>query len=76
LRQVTSTSTKESFMNTSLATLAAWWQRFVCRLQEARRRRRDMRQLERMSAHELRDIGFTQNATAMFAAASVSSRCQ
>ena len=50
-----------------LSALAAWWQRITCRMQEARRYRRDMQVLSSMSAHQLRDIGLShaEVATAM-----------
>lgn len=46
------------------ATFFAWWQRLACRLREARRLRRDLRELAQMSAHELRDLGISHAALA------------
>lgn len=63
-------------MNPSLSALAAWWQRFTCRMAEARRLQRDMHQLARMSAHELRDIGFVYPALALAAAADAPTCCR
>lgn len=63
-------------MNTSFFAPAAWWQRFTCRWNEARRLRRDMHQLARMGAHELRDIGFPHPSMALAAAADMPSRCR
>ena len=62
-------------MNTALllSALAAWWQRFTCRIQEARRYRRDMQVLASMSAHQLRDIGLSHAEVAT--AAYHPSRC-
>jgi uncharacterized protein YjiS (DUF1127 family) len=62
-------------MQTFLAQLASTWQRFTCRVQEARRLRRHKREFELMSAHELRDIGFSHPAMAYSAAANGQSRC-
>jgi uncharacterized protein YjiS (DUF1127 family) len=62
-------------MNTSFSSLAAWWQRFICRLNEARRLRRAMNELAQMGAHELRDIGFSHPAVAVAAASGAPSRC-
>ena len=62
-------------MQTFLTRLTTAWRRFTCRLHEARRLRRDMRELRRMDAHELRDIGFPHPAMALAAAASAPSRC-
>lgn len=63
-----------------LFTLAALgWQRInhlACRLREARRLRRDIRQLSRMSAHELRDIGLSGQAMALAAARAPSHCCR
>jgi len=42
-----------------LSTLTAWWQQLACRMQEARRYRRDQRLLAAMSDHELRDLGLS-----------------
>lgn len=47
---------------------AAWWQRLACRIQLRRRMRRELRELARMSAHELRDIGFSHAPVAIAAA--------
>ena len=62
-------------MQTLFTRLAADWQRFLCRMREARRLRRDMSRLASMSAHELRDIGFSHPAMALAAAEQMSSRC-
>lgn len=63
-------------MHTLLTRLADDWQRFLCRLRESRRVRREIRQLASMSAHELRDIGFTHPAMALAAAAAMPSCCR
>jgi uncharacterized protein YjiS (DUF1127 family) len=63
-------------MQTFFTRLAADWQRFICRIREARRVRRDMGQLASMSAHELRDLGFLHSSTALVAAADMSSCCR
>lgn len=63
-------------MHTFLTPLAAAWQRLTCRIREARRLRREIGQLSAMSAHELRDIGFTHPAVALAAAADVSFPCR
>jgi uncharacterized protein YjiS (DUF1127 family) len=47
-----------------LSTFSAWRQRLACRIQEARRLRRDLRELARMSTHELRDLGISHAALA------------
>lgn len=62
-------------MQAFFAHLVTAWRHFTCRRQEARRLRRDMRQLEQMSAHELRDIGYSHPAAALTAAANMASRC-
>jgi hypothetical protein len=56
--------------------LAAGWLRFICRMRQARRVHRDMGQLASMSAHELRDLGFTHPSMALAAAAGMSSCCR
>jgi uncharacterized protein YjiS (DUF1127 family) len=63
-------------MTTSSSALSAWWQRFICRMSEARRLRREMNQLAYMSARELRDIGFSHPSMALAAAAEMPSRCR
>lgn len=63
-------------MNTSFSALAAWWRRLICRMGEARRLRRQMKQLASMNAHELRDIGFAHASMALAAAADMPSRCR
>lgn len=62
-------------MNVSFPSLAAWWQRSIRRMQEARRLRAAMRELAHMSSQELRDIGFTHPAMATAAAANAAARC-
>ena len=47
-----------------LSTLATWWRRLACRMQEARRMRRDLQELSAMDAHELRDLGISHAALA------------
>ena len=49
-------------------------QRLACRIQEARRLRRDLQELSVMSAHELRDLGISH--AAMVANASWATRCE
>ena len=61
-------------MHTIPTALAAWWQRFTCRIQLQRRMRRELRELRQMSAHELRDIGFSHPAIAVAAAADLGLR--
>jgi uncharacterized protein YjiS (DUF1127 family) len=51
-------------MNAILDHVAARWQRFTCRLQEARRARRALRELQQMDAQGLRDIGISHAALA------------
>lgn len=51
-------------MNAIHTQLADWWRQFTCRLQEARRVRRDLRELAQMGAHELRDLGLSHAAVA------------
>jgi uncharacterized protein YjiS (DUF1127 family) len=63
-------------MQTLFTRLAADWRRFICRIRESRRLRRGMNQLASMSAHELRDIGFSHPAMALAAAADTPSRCR
>lgn len=48
---------------------AAWWQRLACRIQLRRRTRRELHELAQMSAHELRDIGFSHSTIAVATAA-------
>jgi len=60
-------------MNTIANNIAAWWRRFTCRLQESHRQRLALRELARMSAYELRDLGLSHAAPA--AAGSGPSRC-
>ena len=62
-------------MQTFFTRLAAGWRRLICRIRESRRLRRDMHQLAYMTAHELRDIGFSHPAMARAAAADMPSRC-
>jgi uncharacterized protein YjiS (DUF1127 family) len=57
-----------------LSRIAAWWQRFTCRLQESRRYRRDLQVLSSMSAHQLHDIGLSHAEVAT--AAYHLSRCE
>lgn len=52
-----------------LTAFAAAWQRLACRLELRRRMRRELRELRQMSAHDLRDIGFADPASAIAAAA-------
>lgn len=61
-------------MNTIADHFAAWWQRFTCRLQESHRRRLALRELARMSAYELRDLGLSH--AALPAAGFAPSRCR
>ena len=63
-------------MNTYFSALAAWWQRSICRMSEARRLRRSMNELSLMDSHELRDIGFSHPAVALAAAMDAPSRCR
>jgi uncharacterized protein YjiS (DUF1127 family) len=63
-------------MHTILTRLAADWRRFTCRIRESRRMQREMGQLASMSAHELRDIGFSHPAMALAAAADTPSGCR
>ena len=51
-------------MNAIRTYLSFLWQRFSCRLQHAVRVRRDLRDLSRMSAYELRDLGISHAALA------------
>ena len=48
-----------------LSTLARQWRRLACRLSEARRTRRDMQELARMSAYELSDLGISHATLAI-----------
>lgn len=61
-------------MHTFHHRLATAWQRFIGRLQAQRRLRRDLRQLEHMSAYELRDIGLSHAAVARAATTAVCCR--
>jgi uncharacterized protein YjiS (DUF1127 family) len=61
-------------MHTLFDTLAASWQRFTCRIRMQRRMRRELRELRQMSAHELRDIGFSHPTIAVAAAADLGLR--
>jgi uncharacterized protein YjiS (DUF1127 family) len=63
-------------MQTLFTHLTAGWQRFICRLRESRRLHRDLGQLASMSAHELRDIGFSHPSAALSAVAGMPSRCR
>jgi uncharacterized protein YjiS (DUF1127 family) len=56
-----------------LSAIANGLQRLACRIQEARRLRRDLQELSAMSAHELRDLGISH--AAMAANASWAMRC-
>ena len=51
-------------MNTILSTLPAAWRRLARRMQEARQQRRSLRELSRMSAYDLRDLGLSHAASA------------
>ena len=63
-------------MQTFFTRLAASWQRFICRIRQSRRLRREMNQLAYLSAHELRDIGYPHPSMAPAAAPAMPSRCR
>jgi hypothetical protein len=51
-------------MDKTSRAFAGWWQRFACRLEQARRRRLARLELSGMSAYELRDMGVSHAAMA------------
>jgi uncharacterized protein YjiS (DUF1127 family) len=57
-----------------LSAIANGLKRLACRIQEARRLRRDLQELSAMSAHELRDLGISHAALA--ANARWATRCE
>jgi uncharacterized protein YjiS (DUF1127 family) len=63
-------------MQPILTRLAAEWQRLACRIREARRLRRDLREIAAMNTHELRDIGFTHSTIALAATTGAPSCCR
>ena len=53
-------------MNTTLilSALSNWLEGMACRIREARRLRRELDELSRMSAHELSDLGISHASLA------------